>query len=526
MWGTSLRQRLRLAPLYAALALADFVPAGRRERRRKPLPRWRPGLSVVIPDRDAPDLLCAALESVYKAHAAIAEPLQVVVMANGALPERYRDAARRHADVEWIHLREACGFSSAIDAGLARARYDWTLLLNNDMTLDATALDALAQQRDNDVFAVAAQILQRSADGRREETGFTDWYVDDRGVHAYHAAIDETRRVDEHLCASGGAALFRTVVLRDYVRDARAYDPFYWEDVEWSIRAHREGLRVLFCAQALAHHRHRATVARFHSAAEIDCIVERNRLLFDMRNAITGNGCAWLMEHVCDLEYRSQRDLSALSVAIDVLRRRRRARGMPLPSPAPSLCVPKDASIDIESSYSFRLRSRRERPCLLIVTPFCVFPARHGGARRVEGLLRELRREYDVVLVSDEASLHDARSFAHFDGLHRVTLVQRDDRAAIDDADLAARMRTHAHPALADAVRRAADRHHPDIIQVEHVELAMLSRLRKPGERWVLALHDACSHEDFRDQEHAGQLDEHVRETYDAVIVCSAEDQA
>src|SRR5438067_4278361 len=200
MWGTHFRQRVRLAPLYFSLVLADRLAP----TRRRPLPApsgWREGISVIIPDRDAPELLAQALESLDTALGYIAEPQQIIVVANGAPKSRYRAILERWASLELIHADAPCGFNTAIERGLARARHDWTLLLNNDMTLEADALRELALQRGDDVFAVAAQILQRSADGRREETGFVDWYVDPAGVHVFHAPVIEDAKPLPHLCA-------------------------------------------------------------------------------------------------------------------------------------------------------------------------------------------------------------------------------------------------------------------------------------------------------------------------------------
>src|SRR5205085_1195377 len=75
----------------------------------------------------------------------------------------------------------------------------------------------LAAARTPRTFAIAAQIMQQSADGRREETGFTDWYADANGIHVYHAPPFSSSRTVPHLCASGGAALFATHPLRRYV---------------------------------------------------------------------------------------------------------------------------------------------------------------------------------------------------------------------------------------------------------------------------------------------------------------------
>ncbi len=528
MWGTNFRQRLRLAPLYFAVLMADHLPTiPWRQHPRARNNSWRPGIAVVIPDRDAPDLLDQALDSVSLALAAIAEPSQIIVVANGAPRVRYDAILEKYPNVELIHTAEPSGFSAAIQRGLNAVQHDWTLLLNNDMTLAPDALRELAALRANDVFAIAAQILQQSADRRREETGFVDWYVDASGIRVFHANPGVAGGPRDSLCASGGAGLFRTTPLRRYVRDSVVFDPFYWEDIEWGVRARLDGYRVLFCAGAKARHRHRATTARFYSSAEIDRIVERNRILFDMRNAATQHGAQWLLQRVCDQPYASQRELAALSIAAKALRQRWRARrniGRPMP---PVLTMSPHRSCELTPSFSFGPRSRGARPRLLLVAPFCVFPARHGGARRIEGLLQRLRREFDIVLVSDEASLYDVRSFEHFDELREVVLVQRPERAtAKKGADLTERLQVHCHSALMSAVQRALVRHSPDLVQVEHVELAALSALRAPGQRWILGLHDAYDPADFINRVAAANFHEHVLATYDAITVCSADDQS
>ncbi len=84
MWGTTLRQRLRLLPLFSALSIADRLAPFVSARPKPSLGPWRPGVSVVIPDRDAPGMLLDALASLDAALAAVDEPSQVIVVANGA----------------------------------------------------------------------------------------------------------------------------------------------------------------------------------------------------------------------------------------------------------------------------------------------------------------------------------------------------------------------------------------------------------------------------------------------------------
>ncbi|MEO8755085.1 MAG: glycosyltransferase, partial [Casimicrobiaceae bacterium] len=279
-------------------------------------------MTVIIPERDAPPMLVEALAALEAALAQIAEPSQVIVVVNGAPLSAYVEVQARFPGVEWVHDDVPLGFAGAIERGLAHARFGGTYLLNNDMTLEPDALAQLLPLRDAGTFAIASQIFQQGASGRREETGFTDWYIDRTGVHLYHAPVPALPDAVAHLCAGGGAALFRTEFLRRYLPESRCYDPFYWEDVEWSLRAWRAGLSVRFCPASHASHRHRATTSRFYAKEELDRIVERNRFLFDARHGITGFGPAWLMARICDLPYASQRELAGLHVAAGVFRQR------------------------------------------------------------------------------------------------------------------------------------------------------------------------------------------------------------
>lgn len=518
-WGATFRQRVRLWPFYSAAVAADFCAPLVPERRRERLPAWTPGITVVIPERDAKALLDEALASLHAALARLSEPSQLVVVANGAPRATYADLDRA---IELVHVPEPCAFVDAVARGVARARHDWTLLLNNDMRLDGEAIAVLAAARAEDVFAIGAQIAQRSASGRREETGFTDWCETADGTHLFHAPPPASA-LSPHLCASGGAALFRTALLRRYLPSSRAFDPFYWEDAEWSVRAWRDGWRVLFAKDALAYHRHRATTSRFYPSAELERIVERNRLLFDARHHASSVPAYVLMQRLCDLPAASQRELAAPRVAWGLLGMRVRARRAPQPLAPPRLWSPEARTTLPLASYSYRLRPQAvARRKLLVITPFAVHPPRHGGARRVAELVQALRPDHDIVLVSDEARLYDARSFAFFDGLHAVELVQRVD-ARMPGTTLEARIAAHCHEDLRRAVREAIALHDPDIVQIEHAELAALVDRRGGRSRWVLALHDAVRAEDFGTAAAFDAFSRHLQ-AFDAVTVCSSED--
>lgn len=526
-WGTSRRQRLRLLPLYLAVRLADALAPWVPARRSTPATPWPEGITVVIPERDAPQMLADALAALHAALARVREPVQVIVVANGSTEATYGPLAQRYPAIEWIVSEAPLGFAQAIERGLARVRHGATYLLNNDMLLAPDALAHVMAHRSPGRFAVASQIFQRSADGRREETGCTDWYVDRSGVHLFHA---EPRAgapdVVPQLAASGGATLFRTSLLRRYLPASRAYDPFYWEDAEWGVRAWRGGHEVVFCAASHATHRHRATTARFYAPDTLAHIVERNRVLFDLRHAASRRTAAQALSAVCDLPYESQRALSRLRCAAGVLRWRLAQRRAPQPMSPPSFDDGHGNS-RIGSSYSFRLldaRTAATLPRVLYVAPFAVFPPRHGGARRVAAWVRGMKHDHAVSVLGDESALYDPRSLADFDGLAHVRLVQRDDRATTG-TDLATRMRAHCHTALRDALRAAIRDWRPAVVVVEHAELAPLVRERREGVRFVLDLHDAYGPSDFAAAADARAFADDLA-AYDAIFTCSDEDRA
>ena len=239
------------------------------------------------------------------------------------------------------------------------------------------------------------------------------------------------------------------------------------------------------------------------------------------------------MNRICDLPYESQRELASFSMAAETFRARSQMSRASSPAAPATLSDPHHAAVDLApASFSYALRrfsphGAASRPRLLVVSPFAVYPARHGGARRIAGLLKHLRRDFDVILVSDEASLYESRSFTGFDDLCAVHLVWRVERANDDTAPpLETRMRAHCHEALADTVRRAVNMYEPALVQIEYAELAGLIRLRGDNERWILGLHDAATPADFASADDARRFTQDTLNRYDAVTVCSEEDRA
>jgi GT2 family glycosyltransferase len=277
-----------LQPLLSAIAAIDRFGRGAGERfgRRRAgamrQPGMSPGISVLIPERENPAELASCLAGLEQAVGRWREPVEAVVVVNGAPPAPYRELQAAHPWIAWQFHPRPLGFSGAIAAGLRQARYDWVYLLNSDAVLDSDSLAEAARLRDPMTFSIASQIFLKDPTRFRDETNWTRLLVED-GLVTAHDMIPESEAAVEHFYAGGGASLFQTALLRGLV-DARLYFPFYWEDVEWGWRARKMGYRSFFCARSRARHTRAATIARNYAAAEIEAVVARNRLLFQLRN--------------------------------------------------------------------------------------------------------------------------------------------------------------------------------------------------------------------------------------------------
>ena len=513
---------LAFLPLFAALRSADWLAP--KLRRRCPRPdhsrSLTAGITVVVPERGTPDLLATTLNALAAACAAIDEPVQVIVVVNGTPETDYAQLRADHPRFEWQFHARPLGYNGAICAGLAAARHDWTYLLNSDMRLDRRALAELLPYRQPQLFAITSQIFFEDPDRRREETGWSDFHAHHDTPVVYEREPDEGSLARGNLYPGGGSSLFQTVLLRRYASQSHEYQPFYWEDADWGVRAWNEGFEVLFCPTSHAWHQHRATVKRFYPAAEVDRVVARNARWFDLRHAWTALSPIEQIRRIAASDSHHWSEFYGVGRAWRTFRLRLAARRAQLrglrydrittdrfyaPRPTPSPGAP-------------------QRPRVLLVSPFALFPPAHGGARRIAELVTRLAERVDFIVLGDERSLYSPASEPWLRSVRATHLVEgRGDRQSEQPLDLAQRMQRHAWPALRDELERLIALYDPDIVQVEFMELALLTdrRAQTPGRRprWLLALHDVYLEGGDGDRE---QVEAIAR--FDAVTACSRED--
>jgi GT2 family glycosyltransferase len=226
-------------------------------------------------------------------HRATYPELSIVVVDNGSTDGGPEAVAAEFPDVRLFRLGENRGFAGGVNTGVDAAlegAADAVLLLNNDATVEPGFLEPLADAACGErVGAACAQILD-SATGRIWYAGAT--YDPRRGHQGRHTGYGDPRLPPETAPyetqrACGGAMLIPRAALE-------AVGPLdetlfaYAEDVDWSLRARRAGLRILVVPESVVHHRVSASTG---GAASPDSLYYalRNGLTVAERNAGAGS---------------------------------------------------------------------------------------------------------------------------------------------------------------------------------------------------------------------------------------------
>jgi GT2 family glycosyltransferase len=248
-----------------------------------------PDVSVVVVSYRRRELLEACLESVEGALERLPGSSELLIVDNGSRDGTVELVRDRWPDAVVLENAENAGFARAVMQGVRATTGRWVLLVNNDVTLEATAPAALlaAGESAPDVGSVAAQLRFADRPGVLNSAGIA---VDRLGV-----AVDRKlgqpvesgeREPVEVFGASGGAALYRRELL-DAVGGLDESFFAYLEDADLAWRARMAGWRALYAPGAVAYHHHSATLG--HGSAAKLFLVGRNRVRVLAKNATTSH---------------------------------------------------------------------------------------------------------------------------------------------------------------------------------------------------------------------------------------------
>ena len=240
-------------------------------------PSALPGVSVVIPVHNKHTITRQCLDAILsQAYAGVDR--EIVVVDDGSRDATPGLLARYGDQLRVLRGNEAQGFAVACNAGVAAARNDLVVLLNNDTIPLEGWLEALVTFAiDHPLAAVVGSKLLFPND--TVQHAGVSFGIDREPHHIYagfpkdHPATNTSRRFQ---VVTAACALFR----RDIWNELGGLDLSYkngWEDVDFCMRAGLAGHEVWYCAESVVYH--------FESATrDLLSQVERdNRALFGSR---------------------------------------------------------------------------------------------------------------------------------------------------------------------------------------------------------------------------------------------------
>jgi GT2 family glycosyltransferase len=230
-------------------------------------------ISAIIPTWNRADLLRSILANLA---GQTRPPEQVIVVDNGSTDTTQLVARELGADI--AVFPENRGFAAAVNEGVARAKGDWVLILNNDVVLESEWLERLvASAEEENAWFAAGKLLRmdnvRTIDG--------SWDLVSRAAYAWRCGYGRTdgaiwsirRKIS---LAPMTAALFHRRVFEQIGLLETRFESYY-EDVDFGVRCALAGLEGIYEPAAVAMHMGKSTFGRRDS--RVMFLTARNQVL-------------------------------------------------------------------------------------------------------------------------------------------------------------------------------------------------------------------------------------------------------
>lgn len=237
-------------------------------------------VSVIIPNWNGRKLLPACLDSIL---AQTFKNFEVILVDNGSTDDSVAFVKKNYLQVRIVALPKNLGFAAAVNRGVAKSFAPFIALLNNDARAAPNWLSKLYQAvlAHPEVFAVAPKILQAKNPQLIDNAGDKINIVGQAFPVGRSEKVEKFNKPGYIFGASGAASLFRKSVLKKL----DGFDEdffFYFEDVDFSLRAQIAGFKCWYEPKALVYHYGEKTAAKLGDFIEYQRF--RNTIFLVIKN--------------------------------------------------------------------------------------------------------------------------------------------------------------------------------------------------------------------------------------------------
>lgn len=252
---------------------------------------------VIILNWNRPELTIDCLKSVSSLKSK-SYNLNIVVVDNASSDDSVKKLKKQKIDFHLIQNSENLGFAAGNNEGIKYALKngaDWIMVLNNDTVVDKNLIKEFLKHTGGKVGILTPKIY--FAEGfefhkdkyKKSELGKVIWSaggeMDWQNVFGVNRGVDEVDKGQfdkaQNVNFASGTCMFMNAKM---LKKIGPYDPkffMYFEDVDLSQRALKEGWKIVYVPKALVWHKVSQSSAVGGNLN--DYFITRNRLFFAMR---------------------------------------------------------------------------------------------------------------------------------------------------------------------------------------------------------------------------------------------------
>jgi ATP-binding cassette, subfamily B, bacterial len=275
------RRPLVLAPATDRYLERMPTPAASRMDRETGPTDDKPMASIVVVSFDGLRLTKLCIASIL-ANTVI--PYELIVVDNGSTDGSLgylEELERTHGQVRVVRNAENRGFAAAVNQGVAMARGDTVVVLNNDTVLAPGWLGGLIRHLEAPGVGLVGAVTNRSGTEAEVEAACST-YAD-----LMQAAQERSRDLAGRCFDIGTAAMFCVAFRRATFDEVGPVDEAYglglFEDDDYSMRMRASGRRVVCAEDVLVYHFGEASFGKLVPTGEHGELFRTNRGRFEQR---------------------------------------------------------------------------------------------------------------------------------------------------------------------------------------------------------------------------------------------------
>jgi GT2 family glycosyltransferase len=246
-----------------------------------------PPISVIVPTLDGLPLLQQYLPPILNDLMRNSPKSEILIADDGSADGSAAYVAGLGEMVRFCRNPAARGFAANCNQAARQARHELLLFLNNDVLVTPGLMSKLTRHfTAPDVFGVSpSSLVARNGASYNEMPTRGFWHAGLIRAGQYRQPpTPPSDGVQDTFYVCGGFSMIRRTMFETLGGFDEMFDPFYWEDVDLSLRARRRRWRVLHDAGAVVHHRHQATIMRRYPRDYVERVAWRNLFLLSWKH--------------------------------------------------------------------------------------------------------------------------------------------------------------------------------------------------------------------------------------------------